>query len=172
MKIYEDEIIDTESSENSIDEVEESACNEGTIEAGDDLLTFFDDLLENSESPYYIDDNFESQGLQKNKDVDRQIKEANLRYQSEDADLKLKSRKGLTNFLLSILLIQMIFMNLVIGWLIFSQTTNLQFLRDMEIQQLGELTTLAKWYAAATAAELIGAFISIIVTLYKKPKIT
>lgn len=151
-------------------ETSETTCDKNGDDT-EDLLRFFNSLLQGDSKSYYIDEEFESKALKKNKDAENSIKDVNAECQKRDIDLKLESRRGITNFLLAILLVQMVFVNLIIAWLIVSQTLNRSFLYVLSNEQLSELVTLTKWYATATVVELISIYIYIIRVLYKKPEI-
>ena len=143
-----------------------------TTKPEDILLKHFIDLIQEDDKDVYIDDLFESKKMESNDSADKSIEERNARCQEDDNNSKLRVRKVVTHYLMIMLLLQIIFMNCFVGWLLLSQTTNAPWFEIVSTENLLELSTLAKWYTTATLAELLGVFIYIIKVVYAKLKIT
>ncbi len=146
--------------------------SDATTKPEDILLKHFIDLIQEDDKDVYIDDLFESKKMESNDSADKSIEERNARCQEDDNNSKLRVRKVVTHYLMIMLLLQIIFMNCFVGWLLLSQTTNAPWFEIVSTENLLELSTLAKWYTTATLAELLGVFIYIIKVVYAKLKIT
>ena len=146
--------------------------SDATTKPEDILLKHFIDLIQEDDKDVYIDDLFESKKMESNDSADKSIEERNALCQEDDNNSKLRVRKVVTHYLMIMLLLQIIFMNCFVGWLLLSQTTNAPWFEIVSTENLLELSTLAKWYTTATLAELLGVFIYIIKVVYAKLKIT
>ena len=145
----------------------------GTIEAeqliGQELEKFFTTIKKTNE---LNDKAFGTSDLLKRTEVQETIAKSLAKNIDKDFNSKLGHRPKVMRVLFTLLTIQIIFMNIIIGFIFFSQLISVSWTIKLEHSLLTELTELAKWYTTAVLAELITVFCYIVKIVFAKPSLS
>ena len=102
-------------------------------------------------------------------DVEKIISEKNADIIEKDAKSKFTFRKRTLQALFWLLGFQILFMNLLLAWLLVSQTVNRPFFITLSDTQTIHFMELAKWYTTAVLVELLGAFLYVVKVVFETP---
>ena len=161
---------DSETTEIPTDTSETSCGNTDKRQiVGQQLEQKFEEQLKANNDSVYTDKIFGVENLPEKKQAQKNIEQYKAEALKKDLDSKLKYRKPVINWLLPLLAIQIIFMNVIVAFVFFSQMVLTDWTVRLDISLLANLTDLAKWYTTAVLTELIAVFCYVVKAVFAKP---
>ena len=161
---------DSETTEIPTDTSETSCGNADKRQmVGQQLEQKFEEQLKANNDGVYTDKIFGVENLPEKKQAQSNIEEYKAAVIEKDLKSKLRYRKPVLDWLLPLLAIQIIFMNIIVAFVFFSQMVVTNWTIRLDVSLLSNLTNLAKWYTTAVLTELIAVFCYVVKAVFAKP---